>query len=393
MTSYIASRALASIIRAACCAIGIATIQAQTYSLTDLGVLPEQSGSVPAALNARGIVAGTSGDAAFRYDPANEPGLEELGSPGTPITCGFAINLSGQVVGDSTFDDSGVSHAVIFENGMIRDLAAFEDIDLFSRATGINAGGQVVGYFNARFDGQFGNAFITNISAPERDQRLTDLGTLGGRYAHALAINDSGFVTGHSEILAFGPRRVGGITHAFVWSMQTRMVDLGTLGGNSSYGTSINGYNHVAGYSNIDQANNRTHAFLHDGVTMRDLGSLTNVSEASDRSFALGVNSADEVVGYTYVVSPEGILFYPPQDDTLEQVAFVFSRGAMRDLNTVIGPAAKRYRLYSATAINDKGQITALAWDAQCEALHAVLLTPSLDIPMAKPARFRSSNR
>jgi hypothetical protein len=59
----------------------------------------------------------------------------------------------------------------------------------------------------------------------------------------------------------------------------------------------------------------------------------------------------------------------------------------MRDLNTLIGNETKRYRLYSATGINDQGQITAIALEESSEAFHAVLLTPSLDIPAAKPSR------
>jgi hypothetical protein len=64
----------------------------------------------------------------------------------------------------------------------------------------------------------------------------------------------------------------------------------------------------------------------------------------------------------------------------------------MRDLNTLIGTAAKRYRLYSATAINERGQITAIAREESSDSFHAVLLTLSRDIPMVKPRPvFRKS--
>ena len=52
------------------------------------------------------------------------------------------------------------------------------------------------------------------------------------------------------------------------------MRDLGVLGGLSSYGMAINGYNHVAGYSTIKTNDERVHAFLHNGKSMIDLGSL-----------------------------------------------------------------------------------------------------------------------
>jgi hypothetical protein len=59
------------------------------------------------------------------------------------------------------------------------------------------------------------------------------------------------------------------------------------------------------------------------------------------------------------------------------QVAFFYSRGVMVDLNKLIGDAAKNYRLDAATAINDKGQIVAIALDNSTNSVHAVMLTPT----------------
>jgi probable HAF family extracellular repeat protein len=387
MNAHPIYRNLTSIILAACCAFGIATARAQIYTLTDLGVLPNESASIPAAVNGRGQVTGTSGESAFRSDSGAV--MECMGVPGLARSRGFAISGSGQVVGDSTFGESEVSHAALFENGSARDLAAFENPELFSRANGINSSGQVVGVFQSRSNGEYGRAFITNSFESERRQTLTDLGTLGGTYAQALAINDSGFVTGNSETFGVHTITTVGITRAFLWNPATKnMADLGVLGGDFSYGTGINADNHVVGYSTINSVDNRIHAFIHDGVGMRDLGSLDGSSEASDRSLALGVNSADQVVGFSYVPSVGGIVIYPPELAPLQQVAFIYTEGVMRDLNTLIGSATKHYRLYSATGINDHGQITAIALEESSDAFHAVLLTPSLDIPMAKPSRI-----
>lgn len=373
-------RSLTSVILAACCACGIATARAQTYTVTDLGVLLDSS--TPAAVNERGQVTGTSGNSAFRS--SDESPMTDIGTAGHNISHGLAINTAGQVAGDSTFG-SEVSHATLFENGSSRDLAFSENPALFSRANSINATGQVVGTFRVTSSGQ-SRAFIANTSKTEQPQVLTDLGTLGGSHAQAVAINDSGFVTGNSEL--FGPYSVGtpGITHAFLWHASSRrMKDFGTLGGDYSYGTGINANNHIVGYSTINTVDNRTHAFLHDGVSMRDLGSLDGSSQESDRSYALGVNSADQVVGYSYVSSLVSAVIFPPVPTPVQQVAFVCTEGVMRDLNTLIGNEAKRYRLDSATGINDRGQITAVALEQSSNSFHAVLLTPSLDIPAAKP--------
>ena len=107
---------------------------------------------------------------------------------------------------------------------------------------------------------------------------MIDIGTLGGAYAQAYAINDAGYITGASQTQGMGPMLT---THAFIYRLPTapyrrynRMVDLGALGGLSSYGMAINSYNHVAGYSTITTSEERVHAFLHDGKSMIDLGSL-----------------------------------------------------------------------------------------------------------------------
>ena len=76
-----------------------------------------------------------------------------------------------------------------------------------------------------------------------------DLGTLGGAYAQAWGINDSGFVTGNSQI-----KSDVGATHAFIWQTEKEeWLDLGTLAGDFSYGTFINANNHVVGYSTIKE--------------------------------------------------------------------------------------------------------------------------------------------
>ena len=379
-------RHLSLILLAICCALGLATAHAQNYIVTDLGVLPNEIESSPAALNRHGQVTGTSGDSAFRYsDP--EAAMIDIGNPANAVSRGVAIDDSGRVVGDSTFGLGEVSHAAIFENGSTQDLAALENPDAYSRANGINAYGQAVGFFQARANGDYGRAFITNSCGVGCGQPLSDLGTLGGMYAQAWAINDAGFVTGNSELFGAYTVRAPGITHAFIWTAEIGMLDLGTIGGDYSYGTGINSNNNVVGYSTINSVDSRIHAFLHDGMKMKDLGSLNSASEASDRSFALGVNSSDQVVGYSYVPS-YGMVYVLPLESPVQQVAFVYTQGVMYDLNTLIGDAVKRYRLISATGINDKGQIVAIAIEESSESLHAVLLTQSLDVPAAKPRRF-----
>jgi probable HAF family extracellular repeat protein len=148
------------------------------------------------------------------------------------------------------------------------------------------------------------------------------------------------------------------------------MLDLGTLGGRSSYGMSVNASNHVVGYSMINGSDNRIHAFFYNGETMLDLGSLENEG-FGDYSAAMSVNNDDQVVGFNYL--PTG------SKGHFNQTAFVWHRtdkgGEMLNLNKLIAGWSSRYWLLSATAINDHGQIAATAYDYANGTIRAVLLT------------------
>jgi probable HAF family extracellular repeat protein len=84
-----------------------------------------------------------------------------------------------------------------------------------SYAQGINASGQVVGYYVSLL-GQL-RPFLWTQSGG-----IKDLGTLGGDAGVAAGINDSGQVAGWATTAA-------GAAHAFLWSAAGGMKDLGTL--------------------------------------------------------------------------------------------------------------------------------------------------------------------
>jgi uncharacterized membrane protein len=121
---------------------------------------------------------------------------------------------------------------------------------------------------------------------------------------------------------------------------------------------------------------NCIHAFFYNSGKLIDLGSLGAGTRDADYSAALGINSTDQVVGYSYL--PAGAA----DKMAIKQTAYVYdardlSKRAMKNLNTLIGKAAERYWLVSATAINDKGQIVASALDRQNSTYRSVLLTPA----------------
>jgi len=78
--------------------------------------------------------------------------------------------------------------------------------------------------------------------APFAVRRVVDLGTLGGVTSFAEDVNDRGHVVGSSATPA-------GETHAFFWRQGQGMVDLGTLGGNQSGATDVNNSDQVVGWS------------------------------------------------------------------------------------------------------------------------------------------------
>ena len=332
--------------------------------------------SEPAALNILGHVTGTmsgeKGKCAFLYRDGK---MQDLGGIGSR---GFGISASGLVVGDSTFEGpyGFVTHATLFKGGTITDLGALGGKislkpGLYSRANGINAFEQVIGFSGSKPDAAESRAFVWSALTG-----MVDIGTLGGAYAQANAINDAGFVTGTSQV-ADG---LIGATHAFLYQIppmgeryETPMLDLQTLGGVSSYGLAVNAYNHVVGYSEMSFTDDRIHAFFYRDGKMIDLGSLGVGTRDADYSAALGINSTDQVVGYSYLPAGDGM--------PIKQAAFVYdvgdqSKKAMKNLNQLIGGAAEQYWLLSAAAINDKGQIVAYALDRQNGTYRAVLLTP-----------------
>jgi probable HAF family extracellular repeat protein len=355
----------------ACLTIGVSTARGQVfYSLEDLGVVKNMQTSEVFAINQWGHAAGTGYNGlescAFHYF---NKFMEDAGGLNSR---GFGISSTNVIVGDAFFGPAMEprSHAAMFSGGVAKDLGVLEG-QVYSRANGANAMGQVVGFSGLQRDSSDSRAFMWSSQTG-----MIDIGTLGGAYAQAYAINDAGYITGASQTQGMSLMVT---THAFIYQPARpylpRMHDLGVLGGLSSYGMAINGNNHVAGYSTITSNNNRVHAFLHDGIKMIDLGSLGTAGTDTDVSVALGVNNFDQVVGYSYLPTVGEI--------PLQQVAFLWRRGItgsgqMINLNTLLLNETRRnYLLTSATGINDKEQIVANAWDIRNGGPRAVLLTPN----------------
>jgi probable HAF family extracellular repeat protein len=189
----------------------------------------------------------------------------------------------------------------------------------------------------------------------------TVVGDLNGL---ALAINDNGQVVGASgdcgpfnEISFFNllPR------HALLWQNGVA-TDLGNLGGtghgSGNIALHLNNLTHVVGCSDL-KGDANSHAFLWTSETgMQDLGTLPGDVD----SCAISINDAGEIVGVS-------------NDASFNFRAFVRQNGVMTDLNTLI-PADSPLFLLVATSNNARGQIAGLAIEKSTGEAHAFLATP-----------------
>jgi probable HAF family extracellular repeat protein len=161
--------------------------------------------------------------------------------------------------------------------------------------------------------------------------RITDLGTLGGRFSSARAINDNGVIVGRSDTAA-------GETHAVLWR-NGAMTDLGTLGGAYSEAHAINKAEQVVGVSTT--AGGAWHAFLWQAGAMIDLGALPDPGDPNlgFHSSALGINEAGIIAGIAD--APDGF-----------GRAVIWQAGEIVDLGGAPGGQGS-----SAMAVNGAGQI------------------------------------
>jgi len=132
----------------------------------------------------------------------------------------------------------------------------------------------------------------------EKDGTPHDLGSLGGTVNtdliavgnRAISINNRGEVVGGSTLH-------GNMTaHAFLWTKQTGMRDLGTLPGDFNSGAiQINDKGDVVGVSN--DASGKARAFLWQNGMMWDLNDLSPNSPMF-LLFAAGIDSRGEIAGF-----------------------------------------------------------------------------------------------
>jgi probable HAF family extracellular repeat protein len=302
------------------------------YAITDLArkLCIEPGPGLPssmtgAGINQHGDVRGnllcTSSGTAYLYNNATDQ--VSIIAIGSTV---FAINNKQQIAG---VHFRGGNFPLVYSGGRIIEIVA--PMIEFNAAFDLNNNGVVVGEV-------FGHAFKWKAGS------LIDLDRqLGGKGSIASAINDRNEITGISN--AF---------EAFLLSPAGRVTQLGTLGGSTTTPQAINIYSEITGCSK--RADGTTHAFLWQTHRMHDLGLL------GTESCGLGINSDGAVVGCT--LPPEfprlGGCVEPNVFQLPASLALLWKDDAVYDLNGLIDRGDPLYgsiALYSATGINDAGQI------------------------------------
>lgn len=203
--------------------------------------------------------------------------------------------------------------------------------------------------------------------------------TMADTVSAATAINDKGQVVGISGICS---NAVGGLSaiHAVIWQ-HGKPTYLGNIGG-AAWNTpmAINQNGTVVGFANVQAGRGLlAHAFLWTrNGGMRDLGTLPGQG-AGAQSQALGINDRGQVVGLSCTAR-----FASCQ-------AFLWQNGVMTDLNTLVA-VGYHDQLVQAGDINDEGVITGEAVDAS-GAVRSFVATPGYSRINRMAAGFGGSSQ
>jgi probable HAF family extracellular repeat protein len=336
---------------------------AQTYTITDIGVLKGDNESSGFWINNLGEVVGCSdtqtsegypctgvvaGQHAFSWTKSG--GIKDLGTlAGATVSGAIGINDAGTIVGYSNIKGQPATKFIAVQwssAGTITNLGTLSG-GSSSAAFEINSAGVIAG-------DSFLSSGVVNATS-WTNKNIKNLGALPKAiFTAGLDINDNGQIVGES-VFSYGPPFK---SHGFLWN-GSFMKDLGTLsGGVTSIANSVNTSGVIVGQSDGSSTQGHWHAVLwNTSQKIQDLGVLAG----GTYSIAYGVNDSSVVVGY-------GNLF-----NNAPRAMRWTSGGGMKDLNSLI-PVGSGWVLINANSINNVGQIT--GYGTKNGHNHAFMLTP-----------------
>ncbi len=313
--------------------------QSYPYRVTDLGALPGRTSSVARGISADGTkIVGWCIDRGFLWEEGK--GIRELPPPpGYTSAYGYDVNDRGLICGQAGLEVTGPTpaRAILWDANLV----------------------------------------------PQ------NLGTLGGRFSTARAINRLGLVAGTSEVLPTST-----LWHGFLWQPGLGMVDVtpsatdhhasglndfSQVVGHASYsawrytpgigveylgqpsgfaftaGFAINDAGQVCASATTASGNSERHARYTDGIGWEILGGI------GEHCTPTGINSFGQVVG-TSTSAPRAPLY----TDGL----------GLQDLNQLVDPAG-RWFILQGFEINDRGQISGHAFSNVIAETRAIRLDPT----------------
>lgn len=285
-------------------------------TLTGLGFLPGGTSSVANAINNHGEIVGTADVSGTNYHAflyiTNT--LVDLGTWGGPHSQGFGINDKSEITGWS-YPPPGSNFyfgPYLWRSNQFIGITPYDKKET-AGGRGINFDGYIVGYtvldiphFNRTWPMIWWDA---NTNGLHDQGEMKVLGTLGGQYGEATAINASGQVVGWTmtNYSAYWPRHAFLVTPSNgIWNLPTYsninptnllMRDLGTLESpaNNSYANALNDQGWVVGMATTASGTNQ--AFLWRGGIMTNLNDLIAVNSGWVLTNATGINNQNEICG------------------------------------------------------------------------------------------------
>lgn len=332
---------------------------------------------------------GNHGAAVTDYPRYRLVDLGTLGGPnGSPVFPAVSLNNRGQVIaqgGTATPDpypvqlqsDGLIWHGILSDaTGVVRDLGALPGTNQ-SLASGISQSGLITGLSeNGVLDPLTGFPQFRAVLWNQAGTML-DLGTLGGNASQGSDVNGRGQVVGIALNAAPEDPDIAGFfnfapaaqqVRAFLWQNGS-MNDLGTLGGNDAMASVINENGAVSGFSAISTGINDTTGLpsIHPFLWKND--TMTDLGSlggtlAMTGSFANG--PWGRVMNERGEVAGTSTL---PGDDAWH--AFIWSGGRMTDLGTLGGRTSDAYAINDAGAVVGRAVVTdapyvrhAFLWDS-----------------------------
>jgi 6-phosphogluconolactonase len=303
-----------------------------------------------------------------------------FGSPRTLTAAG--INDNGAVVGTVVYYPEAGEY---FAQGFLSTATTSKSIALgdVGAAYGVNDNGQVVGQSYTTPASPFQTPPQAFLYSSSRD-KIVDLDTVTGRQSAALAINSAGQVTGSLStgtcVPPFNaPTGCQGNTHAFFYK-GSGLVDIGTLGGANSEGTSIDNLGIVVGISAT--ASGASHLFSYFQGHMYDLGTAAGVSFGNaivnDLGEILAISGGPDGVGISYLwrnnvftkltfvgagLNNRTEIVGAKAATTAASRAWLYYNGASIDLNELVGPGLPLFT--SANGISNNGKIVVTGLNGQ----------------------------